>query len=167
VGLVLEVVRRAFESGADLRLDALRPPQARFLGDLPTYPFQRERFWVDEPDRAAAAPADAAGGPRGGGVPVPADPDHGELTAYLIAELRDALQATEPLDLTRSPLEAGCDSFIFQLFITRVEEHFSIGLTPEDLPLDLSTGELVRRLADDIHHGPSPAAPDPEPRPAR
>ena len=150
--MLVAMLRRAFEAGADLRLDALRPATAGFVGDLPTYPFQRERFWVPEPERDTTAEAGTVDRAHSSAVPVPADPDHGRLTEYLAAELAYALQATEPLDLSRSPLESGCDSFIFQLFITRVEENFPIGLTPDDLPLDLTAGELIRRLADDIHH---------------
>ena len=153
--LLLEAVRRAYLSGADLRLQALAPAGAGFLGDLPTYPFQRERYWVDEPGlRLGEQPAGAAGS-----IPAPDGRDREQLTAYLIAELDAALEAGGGLDLDASPLEAGCDSFIFTLFITNVEANFPIGLTPEDLPLDLPAGVLIKRLADDIHRSALAGAP--------
>jgi len=145
-GLFVEALGRLFTAGADLRFDALRGPEARFVGDLPTYPFQRERFWVDEPDPAASAgTSDAVAEQR----PAPPAENRGALADYLLAELRDALQADE-LEPSRSFLDTGGDSFTFTLFITRIEGNYDMGLTPEDLPLDLPVAELIGRLADDI-----------------
>ncbi|MFE5584775.1 beta-ketoacyl synthase N-terminal-like domain-containing protein [Kitasatospora sp. NPDC056531] len=137
-----------FLDGADLRLGALRAPHARLLGDLPTYPFQRRRFWVDEPVPGTGrvdGPAPAATRPAG-----PDPTDREAVRNYLMAEFREALQASEELDPERSFLDSGGDSFISTLFITRVEERYEVGLTPEDLPLDLPLAELFGRLADDI-----------------
>ena len=144
--LLLAVAARAYLSGADLRLEALSAERARFVGDLPTYPFQRDRYWVDEPGLDLGDRPERAGR----AVRAPDGADRAAVAAYLVAELGAALETGYDLDLESSPLEAGCDSFIFQLFITNVEENFRIGLTPEDLPLDLSIGVLIGRLADDI-----------------
>ncbi|WP_194916637.1 beta-ketoacyl synthase N-terminal-like domain-containing protein [Catenulispora rubra] len=145
--LLLAAVRQAYLAGADMRFEALAPAEARFLGDLPTYPFQRVRYWAEEPGWEVGDPP----GPDRRPVPAPSGRDRDEVAGYLIAELGAALESGDDLDLESSPLEAGCDSFIFQLFITNVEANFPLGLTPEDLPLDLPTGELIGRLADDIH----------------
>lgn len=144
--LLLDAVAALHLAGADLRPDALRAPGARLLGDLPTYPFQRRRFWVEEP-ALGGGPA-AAVGATGEEAPAAGDPE--AVRAYLRAELRAVLDSAEELDLDRSFLESGGDSFISTLFITRVEERYEIGLTADDLPLELPLADIFGRLADDI-----------------
>ncbi|MGX1881808.1 beta-ketoacyl synthase N-terminal-like domain-containing protein [Streptomyces sp. NPDC055287] len=136
-----------FEAGADLRLDVLRAPGARLLADLPTYPFRRKRFWVEEPTPAGdRGPAPRAGAARGQGEESGPEAVRAHLTRVLV----EALDASDALDLQGSFLDAGGDSFISTLFITKVEERFEVGLTPEDLPLDLPLETLLSRLTSDI-----------------
>ncbi|TXS51893.1 beta-ketoacyl synthase [Streptomyces sp. t39] len=137
-----------FTSGADLRLDALRAPGARFTPDLPTYPFQRKRFWIEEPLTGAGPEAAAAASEHKRGAPAPGDRE--AVRAYLLAELTEALHASEEPDTALSFLDSGGDSFLSVLFITKVEENYRLRLTAEELPLDLPLGELFARLADDI-----------------
>ncbi|MEV1147453.1 acyl carrier protein, partial [Micromonospora sp. NPDC049799] len=118
---------------------------ARFLPNLPTYPFRRRRFWVDEPVGAAGGSAETAGGDV---APLPTD--RAGIEAYLMAELRDVLHADEELDPGRSFLETGGDSFVSTLFMTRIEERFQIALTPEDLPIDRPLAALLATIADHI-----------------
>ncbi|MFE1035922.1 beta-ketoacyl synthase N-terminal-like domain-containing protein [Streptomyces sp. NPDC058807] len=152
-GLLQDALAALYRDGADPRMDGLCPPGTRLTGDLPTYPFQRRRHWVDEPDAGAVGePGTTTGGAARARVPVPASRTRQDIAAYLEAELKDALQAPQDqsLDHEQSLLDAGGDSFISTLFITRVEENFAVGLSPEDLPVDLPMGELIGRLADDI-----------------
>lgn len=145
---LLAALARLFEAGADLRFEGLAAPGARSLGDLPTYPFQRKRFWIDEPLVGAGA--------GGGGEPArrehraPAPEDREAVRAYLMAELTEALHAAQAPDEEGSFLDAGGDSFLSVLFITKVEESYRLGLTAEELPLDLPLAELFGKLADDI-----------------
>ncbi|MFJ9818068.1 beta-ketoacyl synthase N-terminal-like domain-containing protein [Streptomyces sp. NPDC101151] len=148
-----------FTAGAELRFDALRAPGARLLGDLPTYPFARRRHWLDEP----APGTRAAGVPDGDATPrpdLPAAHDRAAVRAYLLAELADVLQSADPLDPQLSFLETGGDSFLSTLFITRVEAHYAVSLTPEELPLDLPLTELFGRLSDDIAATAATAEPE-------
>jgi acyl transferase domain-containing protein len=149
---LLDALARLFVAGADLRLDKLRAPDARLLADLPTYPFRRRRFWIDEPAGTPGGTGSEAGPPRPDAAPATAAPivDRADLEAYLMAELKDALHATEELDGTRSFLEAGGDSFISTLYITRIEERFTVEFNPEDLPVELPLSVLIGRLADHI-----------------
>jgi acyl transferase domain-containing protein len=145
--LLLRALGAGFSAGADLRFDALRTPQARLVGDLPTYPFQRNRFWVDE------QPVSVNGSrPRDGAQDRPASVpgNRDAVTACLMAMLKDVLDAPEEPDPAAAFLDTGADSFIFALFITKVETRYHVGLGREDLPLDLPVGELISRLADDI-----------------
>ncbi|MFE3489300.1 acyl carrier protein, partial [Streptomyces griseus] len=154
--LLLDAAAALFTAGGQLNWDPLRAPGARLLSDLPTYPFRRKRYWIEEPSRGAGAPdvrdGDASGraatasrAPLPSGTLTPA-----ALEEHLLAELRDVLQETEELDTERSFLDAGGDSFTSTLFISKVEERFDVGLTPEDLPLDLPLSEMISKLAANV-----------------
>lgn len=162
-GLLVDALAALFTAGADLRLSDLRAPHARLLGDLPTYPFQRRRFWIDEPpmftDPATVRtePGGRDGDAPGHGVPDPLDT--AAVEAFLMGALHEVLRADEPLDPALSFLDGGGDSFMSTLFITRVEEHYPFTLTAEDLPLDMPLTELVGALARDIAATAATAAP--------
>ncbi|NJP45291.1 type I polyketide synthase [Actinacidiphila epipremni] len=150
-GLLLAALAALFTAGAEPRLDALRAPGAELLGDLPTYPFQRRRFWIDEPAMfGAGAQQGGDGGGAAAGEAAPDPLDTAAVEAFLLRQLQDVLHADEPLDPELSFLDGGGDSFISTLFITRVEEHYRFGLTAEELPLDLPLTELLGSLARDI-----------------
>jgi acyl transferase domain-containing protein len=145
--LLLDALADLFTAGAEPRLDALRAPGARLLGDLPTYPFRRKRFWIDEPLVAAgAAAAPVADEP----VSLPEPHDRDGMRAHLTAVLKEVLHAQDDLDPDSSLLDVGGDSFIFTLYLAKVEEHFDAGPPRDDLPVDLPISELVERLADHI-----------------
>ncbi|MGI5520001.1 beta-ketoacyl synthase N-terminal-like domain-containing protein [Micromonospora sp. CA-259024] len=142
-GLLLTALAALFTDGADLRLEALRRPGVTVASDLPTYPFRRRRFWVDEPK--------SAGSSTPTGRPAIARPtDRDGIEDYLMAELREVLHATEDLDPNRSFLETGGDSFVSTLYMSRIEEQFDVGLAPEDLPIDRPLSDLLTTLADHI-----------------
>lgn len=147
---LLDTLGALFAAGADLRLDALRAPAARLLGDLPTYPFARRRHWLDEPAVGAPGTDRAENSDVAARENLPAPHDVEAVSALLLTELADVLQSPGPLDAELSFLESGGDSFLSTLFITRVEAHYEVNLTPEELPLDLPLAVLFGRLADDI-----------------
>ncbi|MGH3309695.1 MAG: beta-ketoacyl synthase N-terminal-like domain-containing protein [Streptomyces sp.] len=147
--MLLGALAALFRAGADLRFGELGAPGTRLLGDLPTYPFQRKRFWIDEPlVGAGGGEEDSAAVERRRRAPAPVDRE--AVRAYLMAELTEALHSGEEPAADGSFLDAGGDSFLSTLFITRVEESYRLGLTAEELPLDLPLEELFGRLADDI-----------------
>jgi acyl transferase domain-containing protein len=142
---LLGILGELFVAGADPRLETVRTGGARLLGDLPTYPFRRKRFWIDEPSTSAAGRVEPVASVQ---APWPGDRD--AVEAYLMAVLGEVLHAPGELKLGESLLDNGGDSFISTLFITKVEEDFVVRLAPEDLPLDLPLSELVTELAGDI-----------------
>jgi acyl transferase domain-containing protein len=147
--LFLDALAALFASGAELDLGALRAPHARLLGDMPTYPFQRRRYWVPEPalpGRGGAADETAPAARSD----LPEPDNRAAVRTYLLAELKDVLQSPEDLDADRSFLECGGDSFTSTLFITQVEKHYEVSLRPEELPLDLPLTAMFSRLSDDI-----------------
>ncbi|WP_030544299.1 type I polyketide synthase [Streptomyces albus] len=143
----LAALAELFTAGADLRFEELAAPGTRLLGDLPTYPFQRKRFWIEEPHTGAGGEEEDRAKRV---LRAPAPEDREAVLAYLMAELTEALHASERPDEDASFLDAGGDSFLSVLFITKVEESYRLGLTAEELPLDLPLRELFGRLAEDI-----------------
>ncbi|MDW4905795.1 beta-ketoacyl synthase N-terminal-like domain-containing protein [Streptomyces sp. ADMS] len=142
--LLVTALGELFAAGAELSLAALRGPGTAFVGDLPTYPFRHRRFWIDEP--AVDATGVRAAGSQ---IAAPSSLDPEELTTYLAAQLQEVLQADD-LDLDLSFLEVGGDSFMSTLFITRVQEHFEVGMTADQLSLDMPLRELLEKLAESI-----------------
>jgi acyl transferase domain-containing protein len=146
----LGVLARLFVGGAELNLTLLQAPGARLTGDLPTYPFRRQRYWIDELstpqiDQCPAAPS--AGISQ---TAVLRETDRESIAAGLVTELRKALCATGDLDMSRSFLEVGGDSFISALYMAKVEDRYRITLTPDDLPIDLPLRLLIDRLTSNI-----------------
>jgi acyl transferase domain-containing protein len=156
--LLLEALAELFTAGAEPRLGALRAPGARLLGDLPTYPFRRNRFWIDEPLMAAAEPVEPADGDP---VPLPEPHDRDGMRIHLTNVLKKVLHAQDDLDPESSLLDVGGDSFIFTLYLAKVEEHFDAGPPRDDLPVDIPIRELVERLADHIAEAAGVAVPGP------
>ncbi|MFI8192268.1 beta-ketoacyl synthase N-terminal-like domain-containing protein [Streptomyces sp. NPDC085946] len=145
-GLLRAALAELFTAGADLRLAALSAPGARFVADLPTYPFRRRTYWIDEP---AAGPAPGPGPGAEAGVALPESLEPEALTRYLLDLLQEVLQA-EVLDPELTFLDVGGDSFISTLFITRVEERFEVGMTADELSLSMPLRDLLGKLAESI-----------------
>ncbi|MBM0231392.1 beta-ketoacyl synthase [Micromonospora sp. STR1_7] len=147
--LFLRAVAELFLSGAELRLDTLRAPGARLVGDLPTYPFQRRRFWIDEPAAVGFRPSERSGA----AVPLDAavDPrDRESVEADLAAALRGVLGAREDPDPTLSFLDVGGDSFTFAEFTSLVGRRYGHGAAANDLSPHAPLSELVATIADDV-----------------
>jgi acyl transferase domain-containing protein len=141
-----------FTSGAQVNLEPLSRPGMRHRSDLPTYPFRRRRYWIDEPATAAITLDDTA--PTGHAVPstpgpVPMDraADHEELTrSFLRGELAAVLRAEDEPDLTRSFAELGGDSFTAMLYLRSIEATYGLTKIGEEFEVDVPVGELIDRL---------------------
>ncbi|HSV68387.1 MAG TPA: beta-ketoacyl synthase N-terminal-like domain-containing protein [Mycobacteriales bacterium] len=156
--LLVGALAAAYTAGVDLRLDALAAPGTRFVADLPTYPFRRRRFWIDEPLTAppsagGAAPA-ALSVLAGGGQPAGSQPAEGSGCAltqenverFLLAELAAVLKAEGELDRTASFLDVGGDSFTAMLLMRGIEQQFQIEVPAEELVNDMPLAELLGKL---------------------
>lgn len=161
--LLLDALAALFDAGADLRFDALRAPEARFIGDLPTYPFRRERFWIEEIDdstpslqgEAAALGFDDLGGQDGA-------PPRDEIDLFLAAELKELLRAEEELDRSQSFFALGGDSFIAMLLKKSVEQAYGVDLPLEALATDLPLDALFAQIGDHVLSAPASAPADAE-----
>ncbi|MFJ9783022.1 type I polyketide synthase [Amycolatopsis sp. NPDC101161] len=115
---LLAAIGTAFVSGVETDWRPLLPAGRRI--DLPTYPFQRERFWLDAPDDGVAAGFGAAGHPLLGAVLGVAGSDRLVLTGRLSGATSPwltehavsdtvLLPGTAFVELAlRAGLEAGC-----------------------------------------------------------
>ena len=143
----LEELGREWAAGATVDWAALHDGERRRRVPLPTYPFERRRYWVDaRAPRAAAAerPADAAAPRR---VPRP-----NVMTEYVapgtdlelkVAEVWEELLGIEGIGAYDNFLELGGHSLLGIRVLARLREHFQI-----DLPQDaLYTAPTVSEMA--------------------
>ncbi|MFD6952237.1 MULTISPECIES: beta-ketoacyl synthase N-terminal-like domain-containing protein [unclassified Nocardiopsis] len=143
----LDALAALYTAGADLDLAALRPPGTPFDPDVPTYAFQRRRYWIDEPRPGTASGTAQAGeeAPGAGG-----GADRGEITSFLSAELATVLRAEDAVDPSSGFLEVGGDSFTAMTLLTSAEQRFGCELPLDGLDVDATVGALVEDLADRI-----------------
>ncbi|ATQ70969.1 MULTISPECIES: beta-ketoacyl synthase N-terminal-like domain-containing protein [Methylosinus] len=156
--LLLDALAALFVAGADLRFDTLCAPGARFIGDLPTYPFRRERFWIeeiDEPTPSLQGEAAALGFADIGGED--GAPLRDELDIFLAAELKELLRAEEELDRSQSFFALGGDSFIAMLLKKSVEQAYGVDLPLEALATDLPLDSLFAQIGDHVLAARAPA----------
>jgi polyketide synthase PksN len=128
---------RQWAAGAVVDWAALHPGERRRRVPLPTYPFERRRYWVDARPRRPAAeekPAEAAAPRR---VPRP-----NVLTDYVapasdlelkVAEVWEELLGIEGIGAYDDFLELGGHSLLGIRVLGRLREHFGIDLPPDAL----------------------------------
>ncbi len=123
---VLEALGRLWTLGAEPRWEALHEGARRRV-PLPTYPFERKRFWIEAPARSGAPAAGAAGAQlereaaAAEAAPTPAAPGGGTAAmSAAIGALLEQLSGNAPASLTANTsfLEMGYDS----LFLTQVAQ---------------------------------------------
>jgi 3-oxoacyl-[acyl-carrier-protein] synthase II len=149
--LLIAAVAALFMAGADLSLDALQGTDTRFLGDLPTYPFHRKRFWIDEAVEAVEAQGHGPQGRAGGPTSLPPEWDPEAVREVIVTELMSALRAEVELDCTRTFLEVGGDSFTAMLLQKGIEQRYDVKVPLDavttDLPLSTLLDQLVSHIA--------------------
>ena len=147
-GLLLDALSTLYFCGVELRLDALAAPGVSYLDDVPTYPFDHKRYWIDEIVTTGATPARAEPVPQ----PAAATPlhDRKQLDRFLFTELGSVLKAETALDPAVPFVEIGGDSFTAMLLTKSIEKQYGVELPPDEIPIELPVGELVGWLGPQI-----------------
>lgn len=144
--LLAAALAALYHGGADLRLDRLAAPGARFT-EAPTYPFQRKRFWADEPEPGSRGAVE---------IPLPAveaqqaPRDPAEISSYLATELAAVLKADGLLPPATPFCEVGGDSFTAMLLTKSVEQRYGVELPTLDCPVEMPVGDLLAYLGDQV-----------------
>ncbi|WP_149830555.1 non-ribosomal peptide synthetase/type I polyketide synthase, partial [Streptomyces tailanensis] len=141
---------------------------------LPTYPFERQRYWMDDaaPELARPAVSTAPRRPEADGAGHGAR-DEAAITRRLRADVAQLLR-TEPeaVDPKAKLLEAGLDSLAMIEIAQVVREEYEVRLTVRqlmsDLPTLASVASFVARHQRAVERPPAPEAPSvpPSPEPA-
>lgn len=156
--------------GVAIDAQALDPRPARRRVRLPTYPFARERHWVDAAPAPATVSAVAPPLPSGDqvmpvAVAVPAD-----RTATLIARLKTTFEDVAGLDLADADpaanfIQLGLDSLMLTQLALQVSRTFGAQVSFRELMGDAASFASLAALLD-AKLPPEPAAPTPPAPPA-
>ncbi|MFT2020406.1 type I polyketide synthase [Streptomyces sp. 796.1] len=133
--------------------------------DLPTYPFQRQRYWIGRPLPHAEPPApDGAGAARAGLTAADADERRRAVRDLILAQVSQVLAyAPDDVDARRTFKDLGFDSLGAVDLRNRLGRATGLRL-PSSLLFDHPTIEALERhlsteLARDANTGRRPAAP--------
>jgi amino acid adenylation domain len=168
--VLAEAHGRLWASGCELEWPPLPPTPERAV-PLPTYPFQRQRHWIDAPSpvrRGAAVISAQANFPEtkpadeieamNAVPPVPTIDRVPELEDALLTLLRD--MSGEPLEADSKAstfLELGFDSLFIGQFAQKLEKQFGVKLSFRELLSNIpSVADLARHLDKQM---PPPAVP--------
>ncbi len=126
----------------------LRQPDARIVGDLPTYSFRRKRCWIyeriDGHDQQSPADQDVD---RDRDHDRDYDHDHELVRAFLLSELTNVLPGGKDLDPAETFIELGGDSFAAMQLTVSIEEHCGVEIPLDEFDGDLQISSLIDRLS--------------------
>jgi acyl transferase domain-containing protein len=143
----LEALAALYTAGADLRWEALRPEGARFDPDVPTYAFQRKRYWIDEPSKGGVrAPEEDAAMVTSSGITT----RRAEVSEFLLTELTAILRVDGAVDRTSGFLDIGGDSFTAMILLTSAEQRYGGELSLDAFELECTIGDLVDGLTEKV-----------------
>ena len=138
--------------GVVVNWQALHDQERRVRVPLPTYPFERERYWIDplpaRPEGALAeAPAVRGGGEGEHVTGVPAGREVGSRLVALFSELSGLREAH--LGPAVSFLELGLDSLFLTQAAAAIQKTFGVKITFRELLEEVTTiGTLSARIAE-------------------
>ena len=139
--------------GVEVDWQALHDQERRVRVPLPTYPFERERYWIDPvPARPEGTPAEAPALRTGGGegehvTAVAAGREVGSRLVELFSELSGLREAH--LAPAASFIELGLDSLFLTQAATAIQKTFGVRITFRELLEEVTTiGALSARIAE-------------------
>ena len=146
--IMLRGAGRLYELGANINWGAFYGNSTRRRVTLPTYPYQRKRYWIDETNMAISA------------QPVPLNPNPSPASdnassrgPQLLAELTAVMAETfqlEPSEIRPDVpfLEMGADSIVLMGAIHAVESKYAIKISIRQLFEELSTLSALAAFLD-------------------
>jgi thioester reductase-like protein len=160
---------KLWTAGAEVRLSAPRDGEVRRRVRLPTYPFERQRYWVDPPRARRSAPraddtepavtSEIAAAPEAAGSP-PGD----EVERRLLQIWRGLFGIEEP-GVDDSFFDLGGDSLLATRLAVQVRRAFAVELPLQAVYRSPTVAELAVavRAARGAAPGTSPSAPGTSP----
>ena len=151
---VLAAVGELWCQGARLGWESLHGEPRPRRTVLPTYPFERERYWI-EPPRGVAGPVGALDDPTVHAAPLPAAdraggehaPDHDDDTERDVAAVFSDLLGVTPIAPTTSFFELGGHSLLATQLVAQLGRTFGV-----ELPLRTFVDEpTIRGVANAVH----------------
>uniref|UniRef100_UPI001EF725C2 acyltransferase domain-containing protein n=1 Tax=Frankia sp. CIT1 TaxID=2880974 RepID=UPI001EF725C2 len=147
-----------YQAGLDVRWDAVVGRPARRV-NLPLYPWQRRRHWLDvhggtPPAVAASAPAavagqDAAPAPAPAPAPVEVEVEVEATIAYLQRRVADALDLSDPAGIGRDAQleELAMSSLMIVELKNQIERDFLVTVPLQALLAGGTVEDIAQRLA--------------------
>ncbi|HZF11696.1 MAG TPA: amino acid adenylation domain-containing protein, partial [Thermoanaerobaculia bacterium] len=154
---VYETLGRLWLAGIEVDWPAVQAPEKRRRVPLPTYPFERRRYWVEPAAGAQRTPRRATEG-RGEGLAAPAPGGYARsdlATAYVaprgeveerMAALWASLLGLDRVGAEDDFFELGGHSLLGTRLMTRVREGFGIEMPLADLFAAPTLAELAARV---------------------
>ena len=149
---VFEALAQLWVRGVDADFGAIHAGERRARIALPTYPFERERYWIDP---APAAPTMAE-------EPAVAEPiTGGTVLSHLLTLFSERSGLDESrLDTTVNFFELGLDSLFLTQAVSSIKTTFGVAVTFRELLEELNTIELLAAsIAERLPQGAAPLPP--------
>lgn len=161
VRMMLQALGQVWGAGVTPNWKAFHADEPRRRVPLPTYPFERQRFWVDaapldavgaghSPAYAAAELAERPEAPREGGATAATDATADASPQSVLGRLTTLLYETsgirpEAIDPARSFLELGLDSLLLTQVSASIEKTFGVAVTFRQMLEQHPTAESLTR----------------------
>ncbi|KPA09958.1 non-ribosomal peptide synthetase/polyketide synthase, partial [Candidatus Magnetomorum sp. HK-1] len=150
--LLLETLGNLWALGFDLNWDQLHDNQQRRLCTLPTYPFERKRYWIDQPEKlvSLSSPTDIECKQNSyKGVLKKSEPKKqlmisDEQIVKDLAEIWSNAFGSDQIDIDDDFFELGGDSLLAVQVIEKISEHFQIDLSSHAI-MNASTIALLTK----------------------
>lgn len=126
---LLRILGHLWEGGVDIRREHLLRGTSGRRVPLPTYPFERKRYWIDPP----RATSPNASGPANGGTPSDVRSPVTSETEATLLRICERLLGMPELNPAESLLEMGASSLQINQLRTRIREQLGVELSLQTL----------------------------------
>ncbi|MDD5034785.1 MAG: amino acid adenylation domain-containing protein, partial [Methylococcaceae bacterium] len=144
--VLLQSLAQLYMHGVPIDWGAFDRPYPRNRLHLPTYPFQRQRYWLAKQEIPMTAPSPSVNAP----APVASESRIELIRARLKAILANLLQTSaEKVDVHTPLLEMGADSLLLMSAVQTIEKTFALQLSVRQLFEELATLHALAAYIDE------------------